>query len=288
MLTKKHILSVVVVVIIMMGVGVLDISKLLQHDNSIRSPNETVIHEDLPDYLYALPPKPDDFDSALSGLRMVADICELSEAYYLQPDFYVDSWEDGKRHYEEHDYSRWLVHGYGAYPAYPKAIFGSNKVGEEKQICTLYRTGLGVETWQGIKLVPEKSKYFDIIIEPDEFLLPPTFPQFDEEWVKKINITVKIKHPPPNATYKIEVNAVAPSEEKSKEWKEEVSNKEISIPQVEKMIRECNAQSEEMNFSLNCDELINLRRNKYIEGGYIDIGERLIIRVVVEEKGGEK
>jgi len=272
MLTKKRVLGTAVIV--MMCIGGLGISGLLHFDNLNPSPKETC--GNLPEYLQGISPKPDDFDFALRKMRKEADICEVSEAYYLQPDFYGESWEDGKHQYDEHDYSRWLVYGYGAYPASPKATFSSNKVGEEEQICTLYRTGWGVETWQGIKLVPEKSKYFEVVIDPDEFLLPPTFPNFDRGWVKKLNITVRIKQTPSVGTYNIVVNAVSPSEEKSKKWESEVLKKNISI---RRMLEECIMQNIEKELNLKCEELIRDRRNKYVESGNINVGERLTIMI---------
>ena len=287
MQTKKCAFGAVVVVAtaVAMYIGVFGgIGLLSPHHDPTPIPDEVgICEENAPHYLDAISKKPDDFDSVVTGEG--ANICELEEGYYLQPDFYADSWKVGKPRYTEHDYSRWRVHGYGAYPCYPKVAFASNREGVEKQTCTLYRTAWGIETWQGLELVPEKSEYFEVVVTPHEVLLPPAFPRFEEGWAKKLNITVKIKNPPPsNATYKIKINAVAPSKEKSREWKEKVSNKEISRPQVEMMIKECEEQNEREEKGLNCKELINLRRNKYIEGGYIDVGGRLIIVIVV---GGE-
>jgi hypothetical protein len=272
MLTKKYAYIITVVIMCIAGIG-----GLLYCNNS--NPISHEIPEEVPDYLVEIPLKPSDFDSVLSKLRSEAGICELSEAYYLQPEFYADSWEDGKHQYEEHDYSRWLVHGYGAYPGYPKAIFISNEVGEEVQICTLYHTSWGVETYQGLKLVPEKNKYFDVVINPDEFLLPPTFPNFDEDWVKKLNITVKIKQKPPSGTYDIVVDVVNPSKEKRDDWVSEVLKKNVSI---ERMLEECIKQKEEKELDLKCEEWVRDRRNRYVETSNINIGERLIIKIIVE------
>lgn len=269
MTPKKY--AYIIIVICIAGIG-----GLMYYDNS--NPISYGIHEEVPDYLVEIPTKPSDFDFVISKLRKEADICELSEAYYLQPEFYEEGWEDGKYQYEEHDYSRWLVHGYGAYPGYPKAIFTSNKVGEEVQICTLYHTGWGVETYQGLKLIPEKSKYFDVVINPDEFLLLPTFPNFDKDWVKKLNITVKIKQNPPAGTYDIVVDVVNPSKEKRDEWVSEVLKKNVSI---ERMLEECIKQNGE---ELECEELIRDRRNKYVESSSISIGDRLVVKIIIGEE----
>ena len=264
MMIKEYTCVLIAIIMCISSIG-----GLLYYDNS-----KPISHE--------IPPKPSDFDSVLSKLRSEADICELSEDYYLQPEFYADSWEDGRHHYENHDYSRWLVYGHGAYPAYPKAVFTSNKVGEEVQICTLYHTSWGVETYQGLKLIPEKSKYFDVVINPNEFLLYPTFPNFDTEWVKKLNITVRIKQTPPIGTYNIVVDVVSPSREKNKEWISEVSK--VNTP-IERMLEECIKQKEEKELNLKCEEWIRDRRNRYVESSNINIGDRLVIKIIIK---GEK
>ena len=274
--TKKCVFGIVVVVVCVAGFG--SIGLLLHQGTPPPTPNETVMGEEkLPYYLDALPQKPDDFDFVVKERGI--NFCEIEEAYYLQPDFYEESWEVGKSHYTEHDYSRWRVHGYGAYPGYPGVVFVSNRKGEEMETCTLYRTGWGVETWQGIKLVPEKSKYFEVVIDPDEFLLPPSFPDFDEGWVKKLNITVRAKQIPLTGHYEIVVDVVSPSEEKSEKWKSEVLKKNISI---ERMLEECIKQKEEKELNWDCEKWIRDRRNKYVEGGNINVGERLIIKIIIE------
>lgn len=273
MTTKKYACIIAAVVICIAGIW-----GLMYYGNS--NPISYSMHEEVLDYLQEIPPKPDDFVSILSRLRSEADICELSREYYIQPEFYTDSWEVGKQHYEEHDYSRWVVYGHGAYPAHPRAIFSSNEIGKEIQICALYRTGWGVETWQGVKLVPEKSKYFEVIIDPDEFLLQPTFPNFESGWVKKLNITVKIKQIPPNGAYDIVVDVASPNEEKRDEWISKVLIKNISI---ERMLEECIKQKEEKELKLKCEEWIRDRRNKYVECSNINIGDRLIIKIIIGE-----
>lgn len=269
MMIKEYACIIITVIICIASIG-----GLLYYDNLIPTSYETP--EEVPVYLEDICSKPDDFDLVLGELRKQADICELSKEYYLQPDFYADSWEVGKQHYEKHDYSRWLVYGHGAYPAYPKAVFFSNKVGEEMQICTLYHTGWGVETYQGLKLIPEENKYFEVVIKPDEFLLQPTFPNFDTGWVKKVNITVRIKQTLPSGVYDIVVDVVNPSKEKRDEWVSEVLTKNVSI---KRMLDECIKQNEEKE--LKCEELIRNRRNKYVESSSISIGDRLVIKIIV-------
>jgi hypothetical protein len=238
----------------------------------------------IPDYTSKLPPKPDNFRLVMREIQSkYMDLCKLNESYYLQPEFYEESWQIGKRYYENHDYSRWVVHGHGAYPANPRVVFYTSEPGEWIRFCTFYRTGWSVETWQGLKLVPEQSEHFDVIIEPDEFLLPPTFPTFPLDWVKKLNITVKIKKKPPAGTYTLDVFVVNPSEENSYKWFWEVFERDITPEQIQ-MLEYCKAQQNATgNMNLQCQEWIELmRRNKYVEAGNIQVGSRLTTEIIVQ------
>lgn len=229
-------------------------------------------------YLENIPPKPDDFDLVMRDINTkYTSICDLSENYYIQPEFYGDSWVRGQRSYENHDYTRWAVHGHGAFPGNPTFVFTTPSVGSWISECVFYRTGWGIETYQGIKLIPNHSEYFDVIITPDEFLLPPTYPKFSEGWVKKLNVVVKIKDTPPDGIYIIHVRSAAPSYENSERWYKETFGKNISREQYI-MLEECIEQGVD-----NCDELIEVaRKNKYIDSGIFQMGSRIIITVIVE------
>ncbi|RLG24315.1 hypothetical protein DRN85_07850 [Methanosarcinales archaeon] len=260
---KPLILSVLVV-------GSLLLAGCISTDNF--TPKEQI------EYFKNLPPKPDDFDLVERDLYTgYIDLCALSEGYYLQPEFYGESWKRGEYFYTHHDYTRWAVHGHGAFPANPVFVFGDPKVGSWISDCVFYRTGWGVETYQGIRLVADPSEYFDVKITPDEFLLPPTYPVFDKGWVKKININVSIKNTPPPGKYIINVNTVSPSVESSKRWFKEVFSKNMTEEQ-RIMVEQCIEQG-----GSNCQELIDVgRRNKYVDGSNIQVGPRLTITIYVK------
>lgn len=240
---------------------------------------------DTPYYLKELSTieKPADFKLIMRELQSgYIDVCDLDERYYLQPDFYEDSWAVGKRYYEDHDYGRWVVHGHGAYPGNPSLRFDTPMAGDWIQFCTFYRTGWGTETYQGIKLVPDYNEYFDVAIEPNELLLAPTYPVIQKDWVRKLNITVAVTQIPPKGTYTIPINSVQPSAEQSREWFWEVLKKDIT-PEQYKMLEECKYQQEKTgDMNMECEEWIQTaRRNKYVEAGNIQVGARLVITVDV-------
>jgi len=226
-----------------------------------------------------LPEKPSDFYVVTREIQShYINLCELDGSYYLQPEFYVQSWERGKHYYDSHDYSRWGVHGHGAYPGNPQIYFNNTTPNSWISFCVFYRTGWNIETWQGLKLIAEENEYFDVYIEPDEFLLEPTFPVFKEGWAKKLKITVLIKKTPPKGTYKIAINAINPSEEKAKGWFWEVLKQETQTKEELAMIEQC----EQQGMSVQCKEWIETdRKNKYVDAGFIQVGNRLLLEINV-------
>ena len=235
------------------------------------------------DYMQNLPTKPNDWDIIMRELDSgYIDILELDKAYWIQPDFYP-SWRHAQKFYTEHDYSRWGVYGHGAYPANPTVTFKKTSIGTWIQDSVLFKTGYGIETWQGLRLVAENSEYFDVEIEPNEFLLEPTFPVFSEDWVKKLSYTVTIKKEPPKGIYAVRVFAISPSEEKSEEWFWEVLKKE-SRPEEQEMITRAKLQA--YAEGKTPEEFANWvevgRKNKYVDGTTFQASERMRIEIVVE------
>lgn len=224
-------------------------------------------------------PKPENFNLMLREINThYVNMCDLGKNYYMQPDFYVDSWIVGKEYYETHDYGRWAVHGHGAFPATHKYLLTNPKTGDVISFCTLYRTGWAVETWQGIRLEAVENEYFEVVMTPNEFLLPPTFPVVSDGWVKKIDVKIYVKNSPPLGNYVIDVYSESPSLDSSRKWFWYVFEKDINVDHLD-MIEECKE-----NFSSEiCQEWINLgRRNKYIEAGQFNIGSRMSIELEVK------
>lgn len=235
------------------------------------------------DYLRNIPEKPDDFDLYLREMQSgYVDLTELPREYYLQPDFYEDSWKVGIHHYDNHDYSRWGVHGHGAYPANPTLDMRNPNTGDSDEFTIFYRTGWGVETWQGIRFVADESEYFDVTFSPDQALLEPSFPVMSDNWVIPLRINVEAKESVPTGTYVIGVGTANPTHEQSKIWFWEIFKRDISEDQKQ-MLKECERQylDDEM-----CDDCINWvnseRRNKYMDSGIIQIGNRIVITIHVE------
>ena len=274
---EKSIVSIAIIIAI--GISIAGASAILYFASSPSSISLTEI-----DYMSELSEKPDDFYLVTREIQShYMDLCKLDSSYYLQPDFYVESWDRSKHFYESHDYSRWGVYGHGSYPGNPKIYFNETIPGKSwVSFCTFYRTGWNIETWQGVKIVSEENEYFDIYIEPNEFLLGPTFPKFkglesEYPWAEKLLITVFVKKEPPKGTYKINIDVVNPSEQKAKEWFWEVLKQETNTEEELKTIELCEQQG-----TSQCRELIeSKRKNKYVDAGFIQVGNRLVLEIYV-------
>lgn len=272
--------KVVVVGIMVILVGILSGFLYYHPTTNIIETSETIQPID---YMQNIPPKPDDWNMIMRELESgYIDIIKMNSSYWLQPDFYP-SWKVAQRFYTEHDYSRWGVYGSGAYPGNPIITF--NKKDRETWIsdCTLFKTGYGIETWQGIKLVPESNEYFEIEIEPNEFLLEPTFPIFSENWVRIINYKIIIKKEPPTGIYNVKIFSVSPSKENAKEWFWDVLKKE-STPLEREMVTRAKLQADaEGRIPEEFTNWITLeRKNKYVDASTFQTGACMDIQIIVE------
>jgi len=232
-----------------------------------------------------LPEKPADFDLILREMQThYIDLCQLDERYFLQPAFYSNSWIRGKRYYDNHDYERWGVYGYGAYPGNLVIEFQNATVGNWISLCTFFHTGWNVETWQGIKLIAEENEYFSVNIEPNEFLLGRTFPVFkcskEDSWAKKLNLNISILKAPPAGTYEIGINTANPSTGNSKKWFWYIMRQNMTSAIDLQMIEEC---EQELEMSTKCEEWISSsRKNKYIDSSIFQMPPRLTLKIIVK------
>ena len=265
-------------------IAILTASLLIPED----SPVETVYPEEGDAYydrfMEDLPPKAENWDLMLREFESkYVDLDMYDEGFYKRPEFYAESWETCKeRYYKNHDYRIWGVYGHGAYPGNRKIVFANSEVGEWISFYSFYRAGWGIETWQGIRLTPEEeSPYFDVKIEPNEFLLTPTYPEFTYNWSRKIKYTVTIKEKPPAGTYTISIGAGNPSGEAAFNWFWDVLRQETTPEELE-MLEECYEQMLRDDVDIKCNEWIQVaRKNKYVDCGQLRMGDRMTIKIVI-------
>ncbi|MDO8427966.1 MAG: hypothetical protein Q7S92_02020 [Candidatus Diapherotrites archaeon] len=168
-----------------------------------------------------LPAVPDDFSEIayLLANGQYFGIGQLEEEYYLQPEFYPNFKEQALQYWAKPNADYWGVTGYGTYPAEQWDILYLNGRKEFTAVVFLH-TGWNVQTWQGLKLVPnaEAVKNFDLTITPNVILLGPTFPKFDPSWAQKIIIKGKLKPNTRPGNYTIGINMGLPPVENKAEW----------------------------------------------------------------------
>jgi hypothetical protein len=181
------------------------------------------------------------------------NFANLSEEYYKNPDFYPTS-KQNLESQKNHDYGRWGVHGYGAYPG---EIFLSSKridAGQSITVYTIVHTGYDVETFQGIKLsLKDQSGSFDTYVTPENILLTPTFPEFTDGWAHKIKIDLVAKQDIPAGTYKFKMGVDTPDGNTQEQF--------YKLMQETKYIPyDCT----------NCNnDIVELRKRVYVDGGMI-------------------
>lgn len=223
-----------------------------------------------------LPAKPDDFDIITRELEAgsITDLCKIEREYYLQPELYP-TWERAKlKFYINHDYDRWGVHGYGSYPGEQGIQVNNLKAGEEIRVCTIFKTSYGIETYQGVKLLPTDSEYFDIIVSPQTFITPPTFPQFQDDWARKVIFVLRAKKDVPPGTYTTGFGVGSPGKELSESMLWSVLEKEnVDNPTYKEI---CSERSD-----ADCQELFMLRQKKYVPGGQFNVNN-LAFKFIVE------
>ncbi|MBD3252887.1 hypothetical protein GF386_04095 [Candidatus Pacearchaeota archaeon] len=286
---RKHLkASIITIMLISFGFGVVLIFAI----------NAGLIFEQEPEVnnlsiekLYSkLPEVPDDFLIIKRDIETgdLTELCKIEEGYYKNPDLYP-TWERARKmFYKSHNYNRWGVHGYGAYPSEIGYKLRNFKENESLELCTFFKTGYNIETYQGVKLIPIKNEFFDIQIitqefeeYPNHFLLEPTFPLFKNEWAKKIKLNITAKQDIPVGVYTLGFDVVTPDDKFDNIMRWEVLMKETK--QDTEYIKKCMKKSRNDGLDKECSEFMMKRQKKYISGGGFQTGEhifKLIIEVI--------
>lgn len=186
-----------------------------------------------------LPPLPEDmykyrYQLLIGGMDSYT-LCNIEPKYYLQPEFYAQNFEEiGVKKYQNIALNKNRPQGYRTYPHQMETY---TQAGSEFKLCTLFSTEFGVQGYQGFEIIPEypsttmvgkkqynatqdAQKYIEIVLEPTDVLIEPTYVFFEMGWATKINMTVRVKPEAPNGVYIIGWDVVRPRIEKSIEWKE--------------------------------------------------------------------
>jgi hypothetical protein len=140
---------------------------------------------------------------------------------YSQPTFFNDFETSGKEKWVNAKTTTPASHGIISTPAdqYATLTPGSTEIA-----ATLFvRAAWGSTYYQGVKLyatiTPEAPIKFSV--NPEQFLLEPTFPIIQEKWVEKINIRGEITKPLEAGEYVITVKMSDPDVENVIKWIED-------------------------------------------------------------------
>lgn len=172
----------------------------------------------------SLPPIPEDFGLITYQVYTgrLTDL-NLGKNYYLQPEFFPLFINNGLKFYETYDPRYVGTYGWGIYPSEQWIDVGKGTTGK---ITFLFKTGWGIETWQGMNLKAiSNCDWLKTEISNPVFLSPPTYPVFctiencGEDWARLISIEVQVSEQAKiGDTCTIELSSVLPPSDKIKEW----------------------------------------------------------------------
>jgi len=242
----------IILLLAVLGIGIFAVDKFLLQDS-----NDKISDQNFP--------KPSDFVQIKRDIQkgIYYDFDNLSKNYYMQPDFYPTYKLDSA-----HDYSRWGVHGYGAYPGEISYMIKNFKKDQFINIYTFVKAGDDIETFQGMKFDVEinnnNSELFDVIISPDTIMFSPTFPERTEytvenriySWAYKLKITIVAKSDISPGMYNFKLKSIPPEENIQRSYYsdiQKINQKWYTCPE---------------NGKDNCDDnVVELRKKVYVNGG---------------------
>ena len=206
--------------------------------DTVRLGSYVLSGECIPDKVFTnLPSYPNDLSEMKILIRYgkVKDLTTVEEKYYKQPEFYLNWDPSGIDSFFNPPGGYFGAFGFGAYPADTVAIV---KPGEALRLGTFFKTSWGVENYQGMQLMavfPEYAEsktgkievsqnptnvrnYFDVSIDPNTFILEPTFGIFEKDWARKITVIIRVKPDTPPGEYVVGISPTAPPSEMEDQW----------------------------------------------------------------------
>ncbi len=191
-----------------------------------------------------LPEPPEDFFNVSEGIKSgsIINLENVSEEYYLQPEFYPNFEEQLLPYLLNPPEGRFGAYGLMSYPSQTVV---TTYPGENFTVYFFMASSVFIEFYQGNKLTPvynselkiikgsfpdgtniikqdtEKARQFiDVKFTPEVFVLSPTYPEFTNEWSKKIRMDISIPYYAEPGKYTVSVIKSNTPTEKGLEWKE--------------------------------------------------------------------
>ena len=173
---------------------------------------------DIKDVFRKLPELPEDFWRIKYSVMKESfiDFCNLDEEYWKQPEILRDTFiETGIRFLKENNPNQWYAAGIGVYPNLIESPASPNK---NYRICVLVFTSDGVQTKQGMQIVPYSThRNITIKVTPDVLLVEEKYPIISQEWIKKIELIISVGNVR-EGTYEIGFNEFPPPQSMLSQW----------------------------------------------------------------------
>ncbi len=141
-----------------------------------------------------LPYYPEDLEEIKSLFRdNKISIEQLSENYYLQPEFYP-TWASSCEELYKEDRVHYGIYGFNIFPS----LFYINieEKGEIHEVIAFLSNGFGIQVKTGmsidIEYDPEIVKVVKVLPEEEDILLQETHPKFQKDWVQPLVLVIEI------------------------------------------------------------------------------------------------
>lgn len=180
----------------------------------------------------SLPKPPKCFSSFVQLYRtnQFSDEFFFGPNFFLQPEFYSNFEKDGLPYWTNPIATHWGAIGFGASP------FERNldaKPGETIRTRFFFHSGFGVRTFQGLRLEPEfenpsDAQFVQIKLDSDSengFLLGPSFPKFDANWAKAVDVQLIVLPGASQKTIAIRLKTRAPMPQTEAQWAAKYPNR---------------------------------------------------------------
>ena len=175
------------------------------------------------DAFAGLPFAPADFSEKTFLTRGFAfnNYSKFSEEYYIQPEFYPSFPQNAVSYWKNPDLHYYGAIGYGFFPAGQRI---SLVKGESASVRFFVHSGYGVQSWQGLKIVPVNdngNSGIEVGVLDSESLLGPNYPVFSKEWAKSVDAVITASKDAKSGKYVLRIGVASPSDGKNSEWAEQ-------------------------------------------------------------------
>ena len=204
--------------------------------------NRNVMEKPIKEAFVLLPGMPGDFAFRVNEMLEIENVRkfkefteDLDKSYYKQPEFLPTFESAGLPYWQNPRLEIWGVMGWGIFPADQHL-----SVSRGREVVTHFyiHSAWGIETFQGVRLYPffpeqnynssgnlyneqnaeATSKYFEVEVSPENFLLEPTYSIISENWIYRVDVKIGVSGDAEAGTYVLGFNGTSPSPELNERW----------------------------------------------------------------------